>query len=362
MGGVFTSVARPRSLGGRLPRCVPAARRSGRGHPLARATRREMQQVHRSIEPELTWTSADAAPALGQRRLRVRPVHRRTTCGSGGSSVTAAAIPGSARTCAGIRRPGSASSRVGNARYAPMFCPVMEALAAAGHARRRRDPPGRARGRRRPRPAPPSSGCSTAGTMREADGLFAMNVDLDEPLARRRARDRAAPRGPRRAPTRCLTAEPSAHARRTSPGGCAASAAGSGSRSCSTPSIPPRVQALTLTSVPDPPPALAAIARRLAGCSGAGPGLAAGPATRGRSTVDAIGRALRAAEARFGPVTVGDPIASDGATSATWRLTGERGDLDLEPRARSGERGADRGRLRAAARWSRRSRRSEPPG
>ena len=40
-------------------------------------------------------------------------------------------------------------------------------------------------------------------------------------------------------------------------------------------------------------------------------------------------RSLRAAEARFGPVILGEPIAGDGSRSATWRLRGERGDVDM---------------------------------
>ncbi len=44
----------------------------------------------------------------------------------------------------------------------------------------------------------------------------------------------------------------------------------------------------------------------------------------------AVERALRAAEAVFGPVVLGQAISGDGATSATWRLTGERGGLDFE--------------------------------
>ena len=96
------------------------------------------------------------------------------------------------------------------------------------------------------------------------------------------------------------------------------------------PEHPPRIELLVLMSVPDPPPALVEIARRLARLlEMPGPAwptdLRLAPGLDG----DAIGRALRAAEARFGPVRIGDPIASDGTTSATWRLTGDRGDLDL---------------------------------
>ena len=48
-------------------------------------------------------------------------------------------------------------------------------------------------------------------------------------------------------------------------------------------------------------------------------------------SVDAasVARSLRAAEALFGPVTLGEPIAGDGERTATWRLRGERGAIDL---------------------------------
>jgi len=46
--------------------------------------------------------------------------------------------------------------------------------------------------------------------------------------------------------------------------------------------------------------------------------------------VDQVGleRAIRAAGARFGPVTLG-PVTAGSETSATWRLPGDRGDLSL---------------------------------
>jgi hypothetical protein len=97
------------------------------------------------------------------------------------------------------------------------------------------------------------------------------------------------------------------------------------------PERPPRLQALTLTSVPEPPPELAAIAARLSD-------LLAQPAPSWPDDVPlapavdrpALERAMRAAEARFGAVTLGRPTAGDGVKVATWRLGGPRGDLSLE--------------------------------
>ena len=45
---------------------------------------------------------------------------------------------------------------------------------------------------------------------------------------------------------------------------------------------------------------------------------------------DAVARALRAAEARFGPVTLGHAVAVDEAGAVTWRLIGDRGELELK--------------------------------
>jgi hypothetical protein len=40
-------------------------------------------------------------------------------------------------------------------------------------------------------------------------------------------------------------------------------------------------------------------------------------------------RAMRATEARFGPITLGAATAGDGETKATYRLESSRGKLDL---------------------------------
>jgi hypothetical protein len=49
------------------------------------------------------------------------------------------------------------------------------------------------------------------------------------------------------------------------------------------------------------------------------------------TTVDvgAVVRAMRATEARFGPISLGPPIAGDGETKVTYRLISPRGRVDL---------------------------------
>ena len=166
-----------------------------------------------------------------------------------------------------------------------------------------------------------------------------MNVELDEPLERRRAemgriRDRHG----------TLVADPSAPTERHTAAHLAWWLRGETGRVrveiLLSPERPPRVQALKLLSVPEPPAALAVVAGRLVALL-ATPGPAWPPdlALAGSVDADAVGRALRAAEARFGPVTLGEPIDGDGERGARWRLTGERGvlDLELEQDAATGE-------------------------
>ena len=97
------------------------------------------------------------------------------------------------------------------------------------------------------------------------------------------------------------------------------------------PQVPPRVQALTLTSVPEPPATLAVIAEPSGRAARPSPGPAwpADLALAESLDRDAVARALRASEARFGPMTLGPAIGGDGTRTATWRLRGDRGALDL---------------------------------
>jgi hypothetical protein len=97
------------------------------------------------------------------------------------------------------------------------------------------------------------------------------------------------------------------------------------------PEQPARVQALSVTSVPEPPERLAAFATRLVGLLSA-----PGPAwpdeiplatSVNRATIE---RKLRATEALYGPVEIGPVVAGDGELTATWRVSGERGGLTLQ--------------------------------
>ena len=217
---------------------------------------------------------------------------------------------------------------VANARYAPMFRPVMEALAGlvGGSPERVR--------RAVPWPGTIEARAAVERLLErwddaEAAALFSMNVELDEPVARRRAAIEGL-----QATHGTLTPDASVEPESHGPSHLAWWLRGERGRVrveiLMSPERPPRVQGLTITSVPEPPPQLADIARRLAASLGTpGPAWPADLRLAAGLDRDAIARALRAAEARFGPVILGDAIASDGATRATWRLTGDRGDVDL---------------------------------
>jgi hypothetical protein len=156
-----------------------------------------------------------------------------------------------------------------------------------------------------------------------------MNVDLDEPLeVRRAALDKL------RAVHGSLRPDPSEPVVSWSPAHLQWWLAGDRGRVrveiLLSPERPPRVQSLEVTSVPDPPGALAALAERVAALlSVPGPSwpddLALAEAID-RPTLD---RELRAAEALFGPVVLGPALSGDGVKTASWRLRGARGDLTL---------------------------------
>src|SRR4029079_2572850 len=64
MGGVFTSVRDLARWVAGFTDAFPPRDDPDERHPLSRATRREMQQVHRSGEPEIGRASADASPTI----------------------------------------------------------------------------------------------------------------------------------------------------------------------------------------------------------------------------------------------------------------------------------------------------------
>ncbi|MEO8438463.1 MAG: serine hydrolase domain-containing protein [Chloroflexota bacterium] len=327
MGGVLTSIGDlARWVGGFTDAFPPRDGHDG-DHPLSRATRREMQEVRRSFEPELSWPSAYDAPSLvsggyGYGLFVFDDLRIGRMVGHGGG------YPGFGSHMRWHPASGLGVIAFGNARYARMGDPVTRALieVVTREASRVR--------RIVPWPVTVAARAAVERLLAGWDdavaaGLFAMNVELDEPLELRRAAiERLRERHGLLRPD--VAAGVESHA----PSHLAWWMTGERGRVkveiLLDPERQPLVQALTLTSVGEPSPRVHAIARRLVAClAEPGPRWPADVPLAASADHEAIERGLRAAEARFGPVELRHQIAGDGVTTATWRLRGPRGEVDL---------------------------------
>ena len=327
MGGLWASV---RDIGrwvAGFTDAFPARDDPEGGHPLRRSSRREMQQIRTPLPPEVSWTSTDAVPTVlssgyGMGLHITDDLSVGRTVGHGGG------YPGFGSHMRWHPASGLGVVVLANSRYAPASGLATQALRLV-----LADPAARIR-RHEPWPETTAARASVERLLDEWDDdvaseLFAMNVELDEPLADRRAaleRLRAS-HGP-------LTAE-EGPSESYSPGHLEWWMKGQRGRVrieiLLDPERPPRVQALNVTSAPEPPERLAGYAARLADVL-AVPGPVWPEEIPLAASVDraSIERGLRAAEALFGPVEVGPVVAGDGERTATWRLSGERGQLTLE--------------------------------
>ncbi len=326
MGGAFTSVRDlARWVAGFLDAFPP--RDDPDGHPLARATRREMQQVHRSYDPDVTKESADAAPTLvsggyGYGLFVSDALRIGRVVGHGGG------YPGYGTYMRWHPATGIGVIGFANARYVPMIHPVSEALTML--VERQSD---------RPRAVAVWPQTLSARAVVErllerwddelAVASFAMNVELDEPWPRRRAAFERL-----RDVHGSLQPDASMGVEASSPAHLAWWMVGERGRLrieiLLSPERPPRIQSVTLTSVLEPPPILRAAAEGIVRVLGQPTqSWPSGVPLSARADRPAIERALRVAEALFGPVTLGALTAGDGETEATWRLTGRRGEVDM---------------------------------
>jgi CubicO group peptidase (beta-lactamase class C family) len=330
MGGVFTTVRDLSTWVGEFTDAFPPRDDPETGHPLGRASRREMQQPQRPFGPSVTHASADAAPDLGGGGYGYGLValdHLRW-----GRIVThSGGYPGFGSEMRWHPATGYGVVALANGRYAPavhlgrdMLNVILEAAVASA---------------RKVRPAHPTEAAraSVEGLLRRWDdataaNLFAMNIELDRPIAERRAAiDKI------RQTHGTLTPDPDAPPESQSPFDVTWWMRGERGRLKVeiqlSPEKEPLVQTLNLTSVPEPTPELKAAAEQvvaaLAGSDGGSPrwptSLAVGPDV----DRDALDRACRATEARFGTVKLGPPIAGDGVKTATFRLECARGKVDL---------------------------------
>ena len=323
MGGLWASVRDLARWVGEFTDAFPARDDPDDGHPLRRASRREMQQAHAAMGPELSWTSADAAPDLqsagyGYGLFVLHDLALGRVVGHGGG------YPGFGSHMRWHPASGLGVVALANARYAPVGRLTLEALrilvpSAAGRIRR---------------PAPWPETAAARGAVERllaswddevANGLFAMNVELDEPLADRRAAFEKL-----RASHGALTPDEPGTETTYGPSHQEWWLRGERGRvrieMLLDPESPPRVQWLEVTSVPEPSPRLAGFAAQIVALLAA-PGVTWPDDVELAPAVDrpALERALRAAEAGFGPVELGPVLEGDGEKSATWRLIGGRG-------------------------------------
>jgi CubicO group peptidase (beta-lactamase class C family) len=334
MGGIFTTVEDlAKWVSGFLDAAPPRDGPEGL-HPLRRASRREMQQPMVPVDYRVTHQSADGAPQVevagyGFGLFIVDDPRIGRSVGHGGG------YPGFGSGMRWHHASGLGVITLTNHRYGPgvplgrdMLAELLRADAAPGR-------------RIRPNRATEDARAAVEALIERWDDaraaeLFAMNVVLDEPVSARRATlDRIRERhgSLRRDDTEPAESQSPFHLAWWMSG-----ARGGRVRVevLLSPELPPKVQTFALTSVPEPPARLRdaaeALIAALAGIGATGPVVIDWPAglTAGTSVdLGAVVRAMRATEARFGPVQLGPPVAGDGETKATFRLESPRGRVEL---------------------------------
>jgi len=330
MGGIFTTVRDLTTWVGGFIDAFPPRDEPGMAHPLSRASRREMQQPMASFDAGIAFPTADADPELDggaygfglfiQEHVR----WGRIVGHSGG-------YPGFGSNMRWHAASGLGVVALANGRYAPSAILARDVLVALLDAdavpSRRVRPVGATRAAR----------AAVEGLIERwddavAERLFAMNVELDEPLARRRATLERL-----RTVHGELAADPGVVPVSHSPFHLEWWLRGQRGRVkveiLLSPELPPRVQALNLTSVPEPPAPLRAAAERIVAAlrvpDGGAPTWPSELAIDESLDAAVLARSLRATEARFGAVRLGNVTAGDGVKEATFQLDCSRGHLDL---------------------------------
>ncbi len=333
MGGACTSLRDLVRWVGGFTDAFPPRDDPDDSHPLRRATRREMQQIQFAIPSWVEPGAPDEGPDVRSGGygfglfIADDPRHGRIVSHSGG-------YPGFGSNMRWQPASGLGVIVLINHRYGPATALGRELIAALLDAGPALSVPRRIG----PAPALVAARAAVESLLAEWDddlaaASFAMNVDLDEPLARRRAEVERL-RGVHGA----LAPDPDEPSTYLSSLDATWWMRGERGRVqvgiLLSPEPRPLIQDVTLTSVPDPSPELADAAAQVVAvinghAGGRGPDavgleLPLGP------TLDrvALDRAIRATAARYGPVRLGPAIASSD-TSATWRLHGERGEATL---------------------------------
>ncbi len=333
MGGIFTTIEDLSTWVGGFIDAFPARDDPEGAHPLRRASRREMQQPNVSSSFVVSGSAPDAMPTVvaegyGFGLFIVNHAELgRIVTHSGG-------YPGF-----GSNMRWHPASRLGvivltNHRYGPatlLAREQLDALIRADAAPIRRT---RANSATQAARAAVEELLVQWDDARAAE-LFAMNVELDDPIAHRRETlDRI------RLRHGSLRHDDSEPVESTTPFHLGWWMRGDTGRVrveiLLTPELPPKVQTFAITSVPEPPARLHETAQTIVAAlqppDGQAPVSIDWPASLSvGSDVDlgAVVRAMRATEARFGPVSLGSSIAGDGETKATFRLDSPHGRAEL---------------------------------
>lgn len=354
MGGLFSSVRDlARWVAGFADAFPPRDDAEG-GHPLVRASRREMQQQHRVVPPRVVAPAVDEPAALrgggyGYGLVAEQdPRWGLLVSHSGG-------YPGFGSHMRWHPDSGIGAVVLASSTYAPsapagqrLVTALLEAgraaLVAATGGRPAGPQPATVRPTVRPSaPAPGTPWPATLAAMETVEkllvtwddaavaALVAENVDLDDPLPVRRdalaaAAALAGPGGFVRDAAASPEHESPAHALWWLRGGHGRVRL----EVRLTPHPDPLVQTLTVTPVADLGPALQAAVDAVAAQTAAqAPGWPPSLAVAGGLDPVAAARQLRVAAAFAGPCRVGPVLASDGVRTALVRLVGERACVEL---------------------------------
>lgn len=327
MGGVFTSLRDLATWVGFFTDAYPPRDEPESG-PLSRASRREMQQAAGVWWPSVTMPSPDVEPEIAAGGygfgLFVEDDLRwgRIVGHSGG-------YPGFGSNMRWQPASGLGVVVLANHRYGPsslLARELMASLLASGSMPARRIRPAKAL-------APARAGIEQliAGWDDDlAAGLFAMNVDLDEPLDRRRealAQIRETHGVVRLDPDLPEQSQTPLHV-----AWWLADDHGGRVRVeiRLSPESPPLIQTFIVTSVPAPAEALRSRgAAVVAAINGPRPALPTDLEFGPNLDRVALDRIVRIVAARHAPVVLGPATAGDGTKTATWRLRGDHDELEL---------------------------------
>jgi CubicO group peptidase (beta-lactamase class C family) len=334
MGGIFTTVEDlAKWVSGFLDAMPPRDGPEG-SHPLGRASRREMQQPMVPAGFRVSQAAADAPTdvefmSYGFGLFMVDDARYGRFIGHGGG------YPGFGSGMRWHHPSGLGVVALTNHRYGPgvpLARDILNELLRAEFVTPRRIHPNR---------ATDAAAAAVEALIAEWDGgraaeLFAMNIELDEPIAQRQAAlERIRERHGRLVPDESEPIESQSPYHRI---WWLTGARGGRVRVeiLLSPELPPKVQTFAVTSIPEPPAGLRLAAERIV--AALQPGTESGPITIDWPADLSVGaavdlglvvRSMRATEARFAPVQLGSPIAGDGETKATFRLESVRGRVEL---------------------------------